>query len=193
MSGHIVVVGSLNMDLVVRVPRHPKLGETLLGGSFGTFPGGKGANQAVTSARLGGTVGMVGRVGADTFGDTLIRTLAQDSVDTTNVVWDHEAPTGVALITVDAAGQNAIVVAAGANARLCPEDIDTASAVFVGAAVVLLQLEVPLPSVAHAVELARRYDAQIVLNPAPAQPLDPALLAQVDYLIPNETELAVLH
>jgi len=192
MSGHIVVVGSLNMDLVVRVPRHPKLGETLLGGSFGTFPGGKGANQAVAAARLGGTVRMVGRVGADAFGDTLIQALVHDGVDTTNIVRDQQAPTGVALITVDTAGQNTIVVAAGANARLSPEDIDMASSVFVGAAVVLLQLEIPLLSVAWAVELAQRSGAQIILNPAPAQPLDPALLAYVDYLIPNETELAVL-
>jgi len=130
MSGHIVVVGSLNMDLVIRVPQHPKLGETLLGGSFGTFPGGKGANQAVAAARLGGTVCMVGRVGVNAFGDTLIRTLAQDNVNTTNIVRDQRAPTGVALITVDAADQNTIVVAAGANAQLSPEDINAAEAVF---------------------------------------------------------------
>ena len=131
MTGHIVVVGSLNMDLVVRSPRHPQPGETIIGGEFRTFPGGKGANQAVAAARLGGVVKMIGRVGTDAFGDVLIDTLARDRVDTAHVVRDGESPTGVALITVDAAsGQNTIVVASGANARVMPDDVDAADAAF---------------------------------------------------------------
>jgi len=192
MAGHIVVVGSLNMDLVVRAPRHPQPGETILGGDFRTFPGGKGANQAVAAARLGAAVQMIGRVGADAFGDALLQTLAQDGVDTRHVQRDQEAPTGVALITLNAAGQNAIVVAPEANARVTPQDVVAAAAAFAGAAVLLLQLECPLPAVAQAIELAKQHGAQVVLNPAPAQPLDAALLAQVDYLLPNQNELALL-
>jgi len=192
MSGHIVVVGSLNMDLVVRAARHPMPGETILGGDFSIFPGGKGANQAVAAARLGGRVKMIGRVGADAFGDSLLQTLAQDGVDISYVVRDQEAPSGVALITVDAAGQNTIVVASGANARVTPEDVAAAEHVFVSASVLMLQLECPLAAVAYAIELARRHRVRVVLNPAPAQPLDAALLGQVDYLIPNQTELALL-
>lgn len=192
MSGAIVVVGSLNMDLVVRAPRHPRPGETLLGRGFGTFPGGKGANQAVAAARLGGTVRMVGRVGADGFGETMRQTLAQAGVDTTFVAADPAAPTGVALITVDDAGQNTIVVASGANAALTPDDVTAAAAAFDGAAVLLLQLESPLPVVAAAIRLARSRGVCVVLNPAPAQPLDRAILAGVDYAIPNQSELGLL-
>ncbi len=192
MTGHIVVVGSLNMDLVVRAPRHPQPGETILGGDFRTFPGGKGANQAVAAARLGAAVQMIGRVGADAFGDALLQTLAQDGVNTAHVRRDQETPTGVALITLNAAGQNAIVVAPGANARVTPQDVVAAQAALAGAAVLLLQLECPLPAVAKAIELAKQHRAQVVLNPAPAQPLDAALLSQVDYLLPNQNELALL-
>jgi len=192
MTGHIVVVGSLNMDLVVRAPRHPQMGETILGGEFFTFPGGKGANQAVAAARLGGVVKMIGRVGEDAFGHSLLKTLAQDGVDTLYIRRDSKAATGVALITVDAGGRNTIVVAPGANARVTPEDVTIAEEAFVGASVLLLQLECPLPAVACAIGLAQRHGVQIILNPAPAQPLDVGLLAGVDYLIPNRTELELL-
>ncbi len=117
MSGIIVIVGSLNMDLVVRAPRHPQPGETLIGSSFQTFPGGKGANQAVAAARLGAQVRMIGRVGQDAFGDALLATVQRDGVDTTFIRRDPQAPTGVALITLDAAGQNTIVVANDGAAR----------------------------------------------------------------------------
>jgi ribokinase len=192
MSGHIAIVGSLNMDLVVRAARHPLPGETILGGDFITCPGGKGANQAVAAARLGGRVKMVGRVGVDAFGDLMLRTLTQDGVDISDVARDQEAPTGVALITVDATGQNTIVVASGANARVTPEDVVAAERVFVGASVLVLQLECPLAVATRAIELALRHGVQVVLNPAPAQPLDADLLAHIDYLIPNQTELALL-
>lgn len=180
------------MDLVAHAPRHPQAGETILGGDFATFPGGKGANQAVAAARLGASVRMIGRVGADSFGEALLQTLARDGVDTTRVRRDPESPTGVALIVVDANGQNTIVVAGGANAMLTPEDVSAAESAFEGSAVVLLQLESPLPAVVRAIELAKGHGAKVTLNPAPAQMLEAALLAQVDYLIPNQTELALL-
>lgn len=191
-SAYIVVVGSLNMDLVVRAAHLPQAGETILGTDFRTFPGGKGANQAVAAARLGGKVKMIGRVGADDFGSALLQNAAADGVDTTYILRDGEAATGVALITVDSAGQNTIVVASGANGRLTAEDVSAAEEAFHGAAVLLLQLESPLQAVARAIELAKRHAAKVVLNPAPAQVLDAALLSGVDYLIPNQTELALL-
>lgn len=192
MSGHIVVVGSINMDLVVRAPHLPQPGETIIGSNFETFPGGKGANQAVAAARLGGRVKMIGRVGQDAFGHAMLRTLANDQVDTNFIERDSDQPTGVALITVEEAGQNTIVVASGANARVTPADVDAAEAVFVGAAVLLLQLECPLPTVRHAIKIARKHGVRVILNPAPSQPLDAELLSQVDYLVPNQIELALL-
>ena len=192
MSGHIVVVGSLNMDLVVRTTRHPQPGETLLGSDFGTSPGGKGANQAVAAARAGGKVIMIGRVGEDLFGDQLIHNLAVDGVDTTYLRRTPAAASGVALITLDENGQNTIVVAMGANGLLSPQDILDAEDAFQDAAILLLQLEIPLETVSQAVSLARKYGVRVVLNPAPARILPENLLKQVDYLIPNENELALL-
>lgn len=192
MTGSIVVVGSLNMDLVVFAPRHPQIGETLVGKEFGTFLGGKGANQAVAAARLGAMVRMVGRVGADPHGDTLLRALAKEGVDTTYVLRESHAPTGVALVTVDNSGRNTIVIVPGANGHLSVEDISSAEGAFKGAALLLLQLECPLKVVAYAAEVAQRHGVRVILNPAPAQPLDPELLKRVDYLIPNQTELALL-
>jgi len=192
MAGHIVVVGSLNMDLVVRSPRHPQPGETLLGAEFRTFPGGKGANQAVAAARLGGQVKLIGRVGADAFGDALLETCTRDGVDTRHVERLEDAPTGVALITVDDAGQNTIVVVPGANGKLSPPDLLAAAPAFEGASVVVMQLEVPLLTVIYAADLARRHGARVVLNPAPAQPLSATGLEQVDVLIPNQSEAALL-
>ena len=178
MSKSILVVGSLNMDLVVSVPRHPRPGETLLGGAFHTFPGGKGANQAVAAARLGAPVGMIGRLGADKFGDALLATLQNDGVDTRWVQQDAQAASGVALITVSADGQNTIVVAAGANGRLSAQDVTAAEAAFIDAGAVVLQLEIPLPAVEAAARLGRKHGAAVVLNPAPAQPLSDELLAR---------------
>ena len=192
MSGGIVVVGSLNMDLVVRAPRHPHVGETIIGSDFGTYPGGKGANQAVAAARMGGAVKMVGRVGQDDFGQALLRNVSDNGVDTTFILRDPHSATGVALITVDDAGQNTIVVASGANARLTPEDVARAKSVFEGASVLVLQLETPLLAISRAIEIAQHHGLTVVLNPAPAQKLDAGLLASVDYLIPNQTELALL-
>lgn len=192
MSGPIVVVGSINMDLVTRAPRHPVPGETILGSDFRTVPGGKGANQAVAAARLGGTVRMVGRVGEDAFGDALLASLEKDGVDTRTILRTAGVSSGVAAITVSEQGQNNIVVVPGSNFQLTPADIRAAESVFEGAAVVLLQLEIPLDTVAEAARLAARHGAKVVLNPAPAATLPERLLRQVDALIPNESELALL-
>ncbi|GAB4479619.1 MAG: ribokinase [Anaerolineales bacterium] len=192
MGAKLVVVGSINMDLVVRAPRLPRLGETILGSDFRTFPGGKGANQAVAAARLGGRVQLVGRVGQDGFGETLLETLRRDQVDLTYVRRDPEAASGVALITVEDGGDNAIVVAPGANGRLSAEDVFAAEEAFKQAQVVVLQLECPLVTVEAAIEMARRHAMRVALNPAPAQTLPDALLHQVDVLIPNQSELQLL-
>ncbi len=192
MPANIVVVGSLNMDLVVRAPRMPAPGETLFGSDFHTIPGGKGANQAAAAARLGGQVTMVGRVGDDTFGPTLIHGLAQAGVDTRFVQCDPVTTTGIAVIVLDASGQNSIIVASGANMCLTPDDVSAAEAAIADAAAVVLQLESPLPAVERALELARQHQVATILNPAPAQPLSERLLSLVDFLVPNETETTLL-
>jgi ribokinase len=192
MAGNIIVVGSINMDLVVRAPRHPLPGETILGSSFQTFPGGKGANQAVAAARAGGHVSMVGRVGEDDFGSTLLHTLHHDGVDTRNTLRTPHVASGVALITVSDAGQNNIVVVPGSNGLLSPADLLAAQEVFADAGAVLIQLEIPLETVREAARLVRLSGAKLILNPAPARQLPDDLLRMVDYLIPNEHELALL-
>lgn len=192
MNARICVVGSLNMDLVTRTPRIPIPGETIIGHEFFTAPGGKGANQAVAAARLGAQVSMVGRVGADDFGQAMRRTLADDGVDCTYVFEDEAANTGIAAILVDDGGENSIVVASGANARLSPADVERAKAAIVGADVLLLQLEVPLETVIRAAEIARAHGVTVVLNPAPARSDLAPLLPLVDILIPNESETALL-
>lgn len=188
----VLVVGSINMDLVVRVPHSPKPGETVLGGDFETFPGGKGANQAVAAARMGGEVTMVGRVGSDNFGDSLIQGLVEDNIRTTYVIKDTDTPTGIAMIAVAANGENMIVVASGANYKVSEEDVTNARDIMRDTDLLLLQLECPMEVVTAAINLAKAYDIPVVLNPAPAQPLSQALLANVDILTPNETELMML-
>jgi ribokinase len=191
-AGGILVVGSLNMDLVVRAPRHPRVGETILGTAFHTFPGGKGANQAVAAARLGSNVCMIGRVGSDAFGDEMAAIVEREGIDTTFLLRDPDKPTGVALITVDDAGQNNIVVVPGANGCLSPDDIRSARPAFANASLLLLQLEIPLETVRQAVAAAHEHGMQVILNPAPARELDPELLASIDYLVPNQHELELL-
>ena len=188
----ILVLGSLNMDLIVRTPRLPALGETILGTTFSTAPGGKGANQAVAAAKLGAPVKMIGRVGADDFGKTLRSNLNAVGVDTQYLVTDQEAATGVASIWVDDKGQNSIIVAPGANARVGRADVDAAAAAFRHARVIVAQLEIPLDAVQYAFQLARKHNLLTILNPAPAQPLSRKILELVDLVIPNETEAAQL-
>ncbi len=193
----IVVVGSSNTDLVVRAPRLPRPGETLLGGEFLQAAGGKGANQAVAAARLmarsNGQVALVARLGTDAWGDTALAGFNAENIHTALVVRDPDAPSGTALLTVDAqTGENTIVVAGGANARLCPADVQAASALLQNAKVVLCQLEIPLPTVQAALEIAHAAQATAILNPAPAQALPPDLLRLVSILTPNQTEAAAL-
>jgi ribokinase len=186
----VVVVGSANMDMVVRAPRIPRPGETIVGTQFVMVPGGKGANQAVAAARLGAHVTFVARVGNDLFGDHNLEGYQHEGIDCRYIVRDEETPSGVALIAVDAEGQNAIVVAPGANMRLSPEDVDRAEEAIAKADVVLAQLEVPTPTVTRTAELAHKHGKRMILNPAPAprQPLPSELLRHVDILTPNETE-----
>jgi ribokinase len=184
----IVVVGSSNTDLIAQVPRLPQAGETLLGGTFSVAPGGKGANQAVAAARLGAAVTFVARVGTDEFGTQAVRNLEREGLDTRFILRDDAAPSGVALIFVGAEGENMIVVASGANARLTPADVDRAAEAIAAAAVLLLQLETPLETVIHAAACAAASGTRVLLNPAPAQPLPADLLQHVSILTPNETE-----
>lgn len=188
----IVVVGSSNTDMVIKAARIPAPGETVLGGEFFTSAGGKGANQAVAAARLGAEVTFIARVGADVLGEAALRNFEVEGLDTDYVVRDEQSASGVALIFVDAGGENAIAVASGANARLTPEDVARAEARIAEADVLLLQLEVPLPAVLAAVAIAKRYDRPVMLNPAPAQAVPDTLLRQVDFLTPNETEAEML-
>ena len=188
----VCVVGSLNMDLVVKAPRLPRVGETVSGGTFATFPGGKGANQAVAAARLGARVAMVGRVGEDAFGRQLVDGLKRDGIDVAHVRVDPGAGTGVALIGVDGEGRNMIMVASGANMRVAPAGVDEARDAVAGARVVLLQLEIPIEAVVHAAAVARAAGAVVCLDPAPAVPLPEALYACVDVINPNEVEAEIL-
>jgi ribokinase len=185
----VAVVGSLNLDLVVRVARLPGPGETVSGDDVFRNPGGKGANQAVAAARLGRRVAMVGRVGDDDAGRELLGSLEADAVDTSQVRVVAGVPSGIALITVGEDGENQIVVSPGANARLTGDDVGQAGAALAAATVTLLQLEVPLEAVAAA---ARAAGGTVVLNPAPVRDLPEELLADVDVLVPNRVELAQL-
>jgi ribokinase len=188
----IIVVGSSNTDLIVRAERLPRPGETVLGSDFFTAAGGKGANQAVAAARLGAATTFVARLGADAYGQAALHNFQQDGLETPYIKLDEGAPSGVALIVVDAAGHNLITVAPGANARLAPEDVETARPAFAEARVLLLQLETPLETVLAAARLGRANALTVILNPAPAQPLPPQIYSLVDILTPNETEAQLL-
>jgi ribokinase len=188
----VLVVGSSNTDMVLRVPRIPRPGETVLGGAFAMAGGGKGANQAVAAARAGARVTFVARVGDDVFGERALAGFAADGVDTRFVLKTAGAASGVALIAVDERGENSIAVASGANEHLSVADVDAAATAFAAADLVLLQLESPLETVAAAVRKAGEKGTLVVLNPAPARPLDEALLAGVSVLTPNETEAELL-
>ena len=185
----ILVIGSLNADLVVRAPRFPAPGETLSGEDLSIIPGGKGANQAVAAARQGASVAMVGRVGDDSFGPLLLRNLDDNHVDTAYVKTESSA-TGTAIIVVDANGQNSIVLSPGANGKVSPADVEAVP--FQDADMSLLQLEIPLETVVRAAGLARQNGLRVILNPAPARRLPDTLLADVEVLVPNEGELALL-
>jgi ribokinase len=189
---HIVVVGSINMDLVVRAPVHPAPGETILGSDFHTIPGGKGANQAVAAARLGSQVTMIGRVGKDEFGKSLLENLTKEEIDTQHVGIDQEAASGIAMITLDAAGQNTIVVASGANMCLTPDMVREAWEQLDAIDAVIMQLEIPIDCIIEAVVLAKNCGARVILNPAPARELPEELYRLIDVIVPNESETSIL-
>jgi len=185
----ILVVGSLNADLVVRAPRFPQPGETISGEDLQVIPGGKGANQAVAAARQETNVSMLGRVGEDSFGAFLLENLKSNRVDS-QLIQRDDASTGTAIIVVDANGQNSIVLSAGANGKVTDADVNSAS--FSDFSLLLLQLEIPTPTVLSAARRAHESGLRVILNPAPAHKLSNELISLADYLIPNETELSLL-
>lgn len=192
MPNKVVVVGSYNTDMTIKAARLPQPGETIIGGKFSLGAGGKGANQAVAAARAGAEVWFIARVGDDAFGEAALKSFRQDGINIDYVSRDRETPTGVACIVVDEAGENSIVVASGANSRLQPRDVEAAKDIIAAADILLLQLESPLETVATAAQLAASYGVRVVLNPAPAQSLAPALLKPLAIITPNELEAEML-
>lgn len=188
----IIVVGSSNTDMVIKSPYLPKPGETILGGTFFMNAGGKGANQAVAAARLGGNVSFIAKVGDDIFGKQAIELFNKEGIDTKNVFTDAKHPSGVALINVDDNGENCIVVASGANAALMKEDIETAKEKITSASIVLMQLETPISTIEYVAALAKANGVKVVLNPAPATQLSDELLQNVNIITPNQHEAGML-
>lgn len=188
----ILVIGSSNTDMVVKAARFCRPGETILGGEFFMFPGGKGGNQAVAAARLGGQVSLVAKLGNDIFGKNAIAGYEKEGIQTGYIFVDEQLPSGVALITVNEEGENTIVVASGANHSISNHDIDSALSVFEKADIILLQLEIPLPVVEYVIELAKKKNKKIILNPAPAQQLPGTFFENLFAITPNETEAEIL-
>ena len=189
---NILVVGSSNTDMIIKLARIPRPGETILGGEFVIAAGGKGANQAVGAARAGGQVTFIARVGQDMFGEQAVSGFVKDGIDVEYVFRDKTSPSGVALIFVAQDGENSIAVASGANGRLSSADVKKAKSAFAGAAVLVMQLETPLETVETAAELAAKAGVRVILNPAPARPLPDSLLRRVSILTPNESEAELL-
>jgi ribokinase len=189
---NVLVIGSSNTDLVISTSRLPLPGETLLGGTFFTAPGGKGANQAVAAARAGAYVTFITRVGQDDFGQQALELFAKENIHTDHIIMDPDRPSGVAFILVDDAGENSIVVASGANAALTPAQINQAEAAFQQADVCLLQLETPIETVTRAAHLATHYKKPVILNPAPATQLPQELWPHLYLITPNENETEML-
>jgi ribokinase len=188
----LLVVGSSNTDLTIRVARIPRSGETILGGQYASAAGGKGANQAVAAARAGGSVTFVARLGQDALGAAALAGFAAAGINTRHVVRDPAHPSGTALIIVGRHGENCIAVASGANSHLTPADVRKAADAFRHARAVLVQLEIPLPAVETAVRLAAAAAVPVILNPAPARKLPARLLPKIFLLTPNETEAEIL-
>jgi len=188
----VVVVGSLNMDLIVRAERLPNSGEIISGKDFRIIPGGKGANQAASIAHLGNSVAMVGRGGCDVFGHRPLENLSTFGVHTSHIKLDESAPTSTSTIIIDAEDENWIIVVAGANARVNTSDIDTAIDLIKQAKLLVMQFEFPLITVSYAVEVGRRHRIRVILNPAPARAVPDSLLTNIDYLVLNETEATLL-
>lgn len=192
MSAEIVVIGSLNMDMVITLNQRPHPGETVLGTHFFMNAGGKGANQAVAARKLGASVAMIGKLGSDMFAEQMLAGLEQVGVDCSAIEKVEGQKTGVAFIMLDAEGENSIIVAPGANMLLTPEDIRRQEPLIRQAKLIMVQLEIPLETVMEAIRIARRHHVPVLLDPAPAQPLSAELLSMVDYIVPNETEISQL-
>jgi len=192
MADKIVVIGSLNMDLVGCAPRIPVVGETIVGHRYFSEPGGKGANQAYAAAKMGGRVAMLGRVGSDEFGREMRQNLEQVGCDVSGLLTIPGGTSGIALIFVADTGQNSIIIVPGANDRFSPGDVDAGQEYLEGAALVLLQLENPLPTVLAAARAGRRAGARVILDPAPAREVPIELFELCDIITPNETEAAIL-
>jgi ribokinase len=192
MPPRIVIIGSINMDIVIHAERMPRDGETVFGSNLSFFPGGKGANQAVAAARLGAETSMVGRVGHDSFGGPLRSQLLQNGVNCDHVIIDENAATGTALIVINPEGNNSILVAPGASQNVSPSDVDAAAELIGQADALLMQFEIPLETVAHAADLAQARGLLTVLDAGPARNCPPDLLTKVDVLSPNETEAEAL-
>jgi ribokinase len=192
MNEIITVIGSSNTDMVVKSKRLPAPGETIIGGEFGMYPGGKGANQAVAAARLGGNVHFVGKRGNDIFGTQASSLLNDEGINTSYFLTDSNLPSGVALISVDEKGENCIVVASGANAAITPKDLEAVKPLIGKSSIVLLQLEIPIETVEYTATIASDRGVIIILNPAPAQTLSSSLLKKISIITPNETEAEIL-
>jgi ribokinase len=192
MMDKILVIGSSNTDMVIKTEKMPAPGETILGGTFLMNPGGKGANQAVAAARLGGKVTFITKRGNDLFGNQAVGLFMREGIDTQYIVKDKELPSGVALITVDASGENSIVVAPGSNGNLLPEDISLKLMKSSKCAILLLQLEIPVKTVEYAVHISSEYGIKVILNPAPATTLPDDLFKHIWLITPNETEAEIL-
>ncbi|MDD4033368.1 MAG: ribokinase [Bacteroidales bacterium] len=188
----ILVIGSSNTDMVIQTRKFPAPGETILGGKFFMNPGGKGANQAVAAQRLGGSVSFVGKIGNDIFGKQAVQLLENEGINVRYVAVDPENPSGVALITVDSKAENSIVVAPGSNGTLNPADFDKAQPELESAYFVLMQLEIPIPTVEYIARLAAQKEKKVILNPAPAASLSDELLRNLYLITPNETEAEIL-
>lgn len=192
MPSPIIVIGSSNTDMVVKVSQLPKPGETVLGGDLFMTAGGKGANQAVAAARLGGNVSFVARLGNDIFGKQAHASFGNENMDLSKLSFDESRPSGVALIVVNNGGENSITVAPGANGALRSSHVSDALHDISPPAIVLLQMEIPMDTVASAINLASDKKLQVILNPAPAQRVDKRLLSKLDWITPNETEAEIL-
>ncbi|MBK5720659.1 ribokinase [Dysgonomonas sp. Marseille-P4677] len=192
VNKRITVLGSCNTDMVVKSARLPVPGETVLGGTFMMNPGGKGANQAVAAARLGGNVTFITKTGNDLFGRQSLELYADENIDTDYITSDPDLPSGVALITVDANGENCIVVASGANGTLGKEDLKEAKQVITESDILLMQLEIPIDTVEYAAKIANEKGVKVILNPAPAYSLSNELLKNIYILVPNKTEAEII-
>lgn len=190
-TNRIIVIGSSNTDMVVKSPVLPKPGETILGGTFLMNAGGKGANQAVAAARLGGDVTLVAKVGNDIFGKQSIEGFKHENINTEFVFFGEETPSGIALIMVNEEGENCIVVAPGANANLLPADIEQVINLS-EAEIILMQLEIPIETIEAVVKKAKQNKQKVIINPAPAQKLPDELLNGLFLITPNETEAGLL-